>query len=875
MAGDGPIPRVTLSGGSGSSTVDAKKVNKVAKTAEKRQQQVAAENAALRLVYGRAQIGAQIADVLLYNGQLVIFVVWGQGPWNAIEQVYLDDAVPAASVIVTNHLGTQVSPDPTLILAYAQQSPSIAYSDILPGIVYSVIRMPASVTTGFPRITATVQGLKVYDPRTALTAYSDNPALAIADLQTNATYGAGGQVDWARVTTTANACDALVAATEKRRTLGLAIDNVQPLNDWLEAMRAYAGCFLARNGALLTLIPDRPASSTFTFSEPAGTARISQVKRRSKRDTPTVVAVRYTDTSALPWRDGLAYAYAAGVLAGTTPWKIRELALPGIQRFSQASREATEQLNKLFASDITFQIEGQDEALAVTIGDVITAIANVAFGGVTLARVIGASSRGPGRPVFDCEIYSAAVYSDTVLTVIPPVDTTLPDPNNPPAPVSLVLTEELYQVNAGGTYESRIKATWAAPSTFPASFVRDYRIEVSLAGAIIDSATPAVGEYRTPHVQENATFNVNVWLRSATGVWSPSPVSGSILVTGTPPPPADVSNFVVRSTAGRLYTTWSLNSERNVVDYEIRYALTNSWAAGTLLARVPAAEYVTDTVPAGTWYVMIKARTNVRTAASPDGGYSTNAASVQVAVDLNTQNLVRANYLFLSPTLSNMATYKLPGDATIYDITDFGDGVGFGADFPVNTVGTFGDSLVNRVFAAPHTSGTSEWLSDVFDLGSAIFGDWNWTGNVVALDGGAYVPTLQLKTLIGDPWTDYTVFPARVSARYARLKIDALLLNTMLVKRDAVGPGVTLDAAYKTEPFTVTTSATLATTVPLLGKYSLKRAIAMSPSASAARGAVYANVTLSPTGANTFDIRAFDDAGNQVALEVSGLFQGV
>jgi hypothetical protein len=65
---------------------------------------------------------------------------------------------------------------------------------------------------------------------------------------------------------TANACDALVNGTEKRRTIGLVMDQVQDMNAWFEALRAYAGCFLARSAGKLVLIPDRPASSTFTAS---------------------------------------------------------------------------------------------------------------------------------------------------------------------------------------------------------------------------------------------------------------------------------------------------------------------------------------------------------------------------------------------------------------------------------------------------------------------------------------------------------------------------------------------------------------------------------------------------------------------------------
>ena len=62
-------------------------------------------------------------------------------------------------------------------------------------------------------IKALVKGRKVYDPRTSTTAYSDNPALCLADYLTNTTFGmsiSSSRIDWDSVEAAANACDALV-----------------------------------------------------------------------------------------------------------------------------------------------------------------------------------------------------------------------------------------------------------------------------------------------------------------------------------------------------------------------------------------------------------------------------------------------------------------------------------------------------------------------------------------------------------------------------------------------------------------------------------------------------------------------------------------
>jgi hypothetical protein len=62
-------------------------------------------------------------------------------------------------------------------------------------------------------IKALVKGRKVYDPRTATTAWSDNPALCLADYLTNTKFGmsiSSSRIDWDSVSTAADACDALV-----------------------------------------------------------------------------------------------------------------------------------------------------------------------------------------------------------------------------------------------------------------------------------------------------------------------------------------------------------------------------------------------------------------------------------------------------------------------------------------------------------------------------------------------------------------------------------------------------------------------------------------------------------------------------------------
>ena len=70
--------------------------------------------------------------------------------------------------------------------------------------------------SSYPSVTAIIRGAKVYDPRTGVTAWSDNPALCIRDF---ALYANGGgldsdEIDESSVIVAANACDIVTTYTE-------------------------------------------------------------------------------------------------------------------------------------------------------------------------------------------------------------------------------------------------------------------------------------------------------------------------------------------------------------------------------------------------------------------------------------------------------------------------------------------------------------------------------------------------------------------------------------------------------------------------------------------------------------------------------------
>jgi hypothetical protein len=83
----------------------------------------------------------------------------------------------------------------------------------LQGIAYAYYRIEYnadSFPNGVPEMTAVIKGKKVYDPRDATTAWSDNPALCVRDYLTNSAYGLGegaSSIDDDQVKIAADVCD--------------------------------------------------------------------------------------------------------------------------------------------------------------------------------------------------------------------------------------------------------------------------------------------------------------------------------------------------------------------------------------------------------------------------------------------------------------------------------------------------------------------------------------------------------------------------------------------------------------------------------------------------------------------------------------------
>ncbi|MGH9888620.1 MAG: hypothetical protein ACREBE_24015, partial [bacterium] len=295
------------------SVVDRDVLNRQA-DANETQLQVCALNEPLRFGYGLNRVGAlTLRPVQSGNNLLLPFIV-SRGEIDAIVSIEFDgvpitthapgtyQGYPIQAIASHTYLGTTPqSIDSWLATEWSGRRQ--VYADTLDGIAWAVLKIPPGNPVG-GNLTILARMLKCAQTDGGAKVYTENPVYWLADFITSTAYGKGEPIDWDTVADVAAINDELVGGVARRKG-GLMIDTVRSLDDIEETLRAYAGCWVVREGGVVRLVPDAPAASVFAFTNAAGSANYKSgtVKgwKPKVKDTPTVVTVMWTDTSSAPW----------------------------------------------------------------------------------------------------------------------------------------------------------------------------------------------------------------------------------------------------------------------------------------------------------------------------------------------------------------------------------------------------------------------------------------------------------------------------------------------------------------------------------------------------------------------------------------------
>lgn len=391
-----------------------------------------ANGAVVPLVYGTVRTQPMVLNIIKHATDATLFLVqvlWARGACQAISNLKINNATELISA--STHYLDGGTVNAALSAAFTAQG--ITYGDTLTGFCNSTLTLLTARFTGEMKIEGDLQAKKVYDPRKDTTnggsgshrlatpstwEYSDNASLCLADFLYSSVYGAGVAVDWSTVITAANANDALVGSpSEKHRTLNVIFGAQASTADVAEALRAYAGVWLLPGSNGVKLVPDTTRASDATYLHASGQiAAMGDLQKKDISNVPTVVEVVYTNTDAnAPNSPTLSVEVAVAGAGSTKPWRKSVVQLPGINRYSQAKREATERLNKLNAADLYTTMEVFDIGARHEIGDVITVTHPV---GITSKqfRINDIQRADHGRWLLGLAEYQPSAYDTTVAT---------------------------------------------------------------------------------------------------------------------------------------------------------------------------------------------------------------------------------------------------------------------------------------------------------------------------------------------------------------------------------------------------------------------------------------------------------------------------
>ena len=433
--------------------------NEAARPVSERTLTIAGAGTLLPTIFGLDQTGAKITAIVDYGANLVLRCEWCTGGIDSVNVLYMDDAAAPAGVIATHYDGSQVTADATLVAAYAARGKT--YTDTLNGVCYSTLVVPSGLGNGFPRFVAEIKGKKIAQTSGGTPAYTQNGVWFIAWLITQRL---GESINWASFTAAATASgDTMVGSpAEKKRILGLTLDNEQSVTQWISLLLGYTGCALwYDNGEWGITAETATYTAPFSVTEAMMKDGDIDVQSRNVKNAPTVVRIWYTNTSAIPWREEYAEVSLPGA-GSTLPYLLSEVRMPGIQRYSHAYREAYEQLYDYQLGDLTASFVTRDQGLKIMPGDVFPITHSIGFSAKPFRCVSMPEPVDAGRWKIQTREFDPAKYSTAVVTGPTFADTSLATPLNPPTVTGLTLTEIVEAPGPGGTPSSSISATVTA-----------------------------------------------------------------------------------------------------------------------------------------------------------------------------------------------------------------------------------------------------------------------------------------------------------------------------------------------------------------------------------------------------------------------------
>jgi len=257
-----------------------------------------------KLIYGQMRVGGNVVFIEHSgsdNKYLHLVVVFATHHINSFEEFYFNDKkIWTLSGGFQGNWGTYVQLNTKLgtdtqdaVSSLVSASSKWTNDHKLSGIAYAHFRLEWDTDQfpqGVPNITAVIKGKRVYDPRTQVFAYSDNPALCLRDYMIDQDYGLGEtalSINTQSVIDAANLCEEQVSldggGTQDRYTCNGVIDTNNQIKDNIEQLLSAMGGRLTYSGGEYFIHGAEYQAPTVTFDEADCIADVQTQTKQSRR----------------------------------------------------------------------------------------------------------------------------------------------------------------------------------------------------------------------------------------------------------------------------------------------------------------------------------------------------------------------------------------------------------------------------------------------------------------------------------------------------------------------------------------------------------------------------------------------------------------
>ena len=257
-----------------------------------------------KVVYGKMRVGGQVVFISNSgddNKYLHMAIAFASHEIESYEEIWFNDKrVWTLSGGFQSDWGTYVTIDRKFGTDGQAASTDLVNANVLwttnhklSGIAYIAFRLDWDTDKfpqGVPNITAVLKGKKVYDPRTASTGWSQNPALCLRDYMLDDKYGLGevtANIDSTAINAAANLCEEQVTldagGTQDRYQCNGVIETGNQIRANIEQLLASMGGMLTYSGGKYFIDGAEYKAPALTFTEADVISDIQTQTKQSRR----------------------------------------------------------------------------------------------------------------------------------------------------------------------------------------------------------------------------------------------------------------------------------------------------------------------------------------------------------------------------------------------------------------------------------------------------------------------------------------------------------------------------------------------------------------------------------------------------------------